>query len=97
MATIRLWLCERGEPGPGDGSPPPTFYMNDWSELALRVSARRPALDLLRDQGVQISVTPSGTRLHFETLNQIPASVRLLQQHGLAADLSDAVARFYQG
>jgi hypothetical protein len=92
MASINLWLCE-----PGDHPPLPTAYMNDWAELALRVSARRHALDLLQGQGVQISLTDSGTRLHFETLDQIPASIRLLQQHGLAADLSDAVARVYQG
>jgi hypothetical protein len=92
MAKIKLWLCEHG-----DHPPLPTAYMNDWSELALRVSARRPALDLLRNQGVQISITGSGTKLHFETLDQIPASVRLLLQNGLTADLSDSVARVYQG
>jgi hypothetical protein len=59
MAKITVRLCERGGRGArGDTPPLPTFYMNDWSELSLRVSARRPALDLLRDQGVAISVTP---------------------------------------
>jgi hypothetical protein len=98
MAKITVRLCERGgRRAPGDTPPLPIHYMNEWSMLALRVSARRPALDLLLDQGVGISVTPAGTRLHFETLDQIPASIELLQQKGLDADLSDGVARVYQG
>jgi hypothetical protein len=71
--------------------------MNDWSELALRVSARQPALDLLLLQGVRISETSEGTRLYFETLEQIPKSIRLLQEKGVAADLSDGVARVCEG
>jgi hypothetical protein len=71
--------------------------MNDWSVLTLRVSARQPALDLLRDQGVGICATPSGTRLHFGTLDQIPAAIQLLQDRGVAADLGDGVAQVYQG
>ena len=98
MANITVWLCERGGLNTSDDPQQlPTFYMNDWSELALRVSARQPALDLLHNQGVRISASSEGTRLHFKTLAQIPASIRLLRENGLVADLSDGVARVYQG
>jgi hypothetical protein len=98
VANIRVRLCERRGPNTFDDPQRlPTFYMNDWSELALRVSARRLALDLLHRQGVRISASPKGTRVYFETLAQIPASIRLLRENGLAADLSDGVARVYQG
>ena len=98
MANITLQLYTRDHSGiRGDATSLPTFYMNDWSELGLRVNARQPALDLLRGHGVGVSDTPSGTRLHFASLGQIAASVELLQQKGYGAELSDVVPGVYQG
>lgn len=98
MGKIKLWLHARGPGRCGrDTTAPPTFYMNDWSELALRVNAVEPALDLLRRHKVGIVETPCGLALQFSSLDQIPQVVTLLKSEGLKAELSDRVVRVYQG
>lgn len=98
MASIKLWLCERdGTQFSGNLLQLPTRYMEDWSAMALRVSSRPAALDVLQDQGVRISQTTAHTWLRLDTRKQIPTIVAQLQAQGIAADLSDGVSGVYQG
>ncbi|MDJ0781958.1 MAG: hypothetical protein QNJ22_08295 [Desulfosarcinaceae bacterium] len=98
MATITLRLCEMGVADTAvDTGRLPIFYMNDYSELALRVSELAPACEILRSHGVAIQDTAAGSRLRLASHRQIGSLVAALTAHGLKADLSDRVGGIYQG
>ncbi|CAB5089872.1 hypothetical protein D3OALGA1CA_835 [Olavius algarvensis associated proteobacterium Delta 3] len=80
-----------------DGDILPTWYMGDYSVLAIVVDDKEAAARVLQDKGIPVIEGSGGTIVEFDApagLNQIVAH---LTDSTLQFSLSDSATRIYQG
>jgi hypothetical protein len=75
----------------------PLFYMNDYSKIGLQVSPYEEALAVLRRNHYMVSDNLSWANLTLRKIDEIPAVVRLLSDHGIESQMTDVVTTIYQG
>jgi hypothetical protein len=75
----------------------PLFYMNDYSKIGLQVSPYEEALDVLRSHHYMVSDNLSWANLTIRKIDDIPAVVQLLSNHGIESQMTDVVTTIYQG
>ena len=75
----------------------PSFYMEDYTVMGLRVENVDAAVRLLEKNGMRILKTPNYSELFVEKRNQIPHIIQLLNKNDVACAISDIVDHVYQG
>jgi hypothetical protein len=75
----------------------PLFYMNDYSKVGLQVSPYEEALSVLRRHDYRVSDYLSRANLTIRKIDDIPAVVQLLLNHGIESQMTDVVTAIYQG
>jgi hypothetical protein len=75
----------------------PLFYMNDYSKVGLQVSPYEEALSVLRRHQYMVSENLSWANLTIRNIDDIPAVVQLLSNHGIDSQMTDVVTAIYQG
>ena len=75
----------------------PLFYMNDFSQLGLRVENLSRTLALLEASGYRVIRKSCGAKIEFEGRNRLRNIFHTLEQHRIAHTMSDLVGCAYQG
>ena len=75
----------------------PSFYMEDYTVLALRVGNLNAADRLLEKNGIRIIKKSGYWELSIEESEQIPHIVQLLNGNGISCVIADIVEQVYQG
>jgi len=75
----------------------PTFYMEDFSVLGLRVNDSAHAVRVLDRHSYMVRHESGTTEVNLDTAAQIQAVVRLLEDNGLKCEISDLAESIYQG
>ncbi len=75
----------------------PSFYMEDYTVLGLRVGDLDAAHRLLEKSGISIFKGPTYSELSFEKKDQIPHIIQLLNANDISCVLADVVEQVYQG
>jgi len=75
----------------------PSFYMEDYTVLGLRVGNLDAALRLLAKNGISTHNRPGCTELSIHRRDQIPHLVQLLNSNDISCVLADIVEQVYQG
>jgi hypothetical protein len=71
--------------------------MNDYSKVGLQVSSFEEALNVLRSHHYMVSDNLSCADLAIRKIDDIPAVVQLLSNHGIESQMTDVVTCIYQG
>ncbi len=79
-----------------DGSLP-TFYMEDYTVLGLRVGNVDAALPLLEKNGICILKSPGYSELSIEQRDQVPHIIKILNANDISCVIADIVEQVYQG
>jgi hypothetical protein len=77
--------------------PLPTFYMNDYSVMGLRVSDCDAALALLTARRYAVARRHGCHGVVVGSADDIRVIAGLLAESGLGAEMTDIVAQIYQG
>ena len=94
----RLPIIQEGQAGNcGNNEVLPTWYMGDYSVLAIIVNKLEAAIQLLQDKGIPVLNTSGGRIVEFDNPAGLNRIVALLKDHAIDFSLSDSVARIYQG
>ena len=75
----------------------PTFYMEDFSVLGLRVNDCDHAVRVLDRHAFMVRHGSGATEVSLDTAAQIQAVVQLLEDNGLKCEISDLAESMYQG
>jgi len=75
----------------------PTWYMTDYSVLALVVEKCETTIDVLQAQGFSIIEDSGEKRVVFDNPKELRRIVTLLADNAIAFSLSDSVTQIYQG
>jgi hypothetical protein len=75
----------------------PTFYMEDYTVLGLRVGNLGAALRLLEKKGIALFKESGCIELFVERRDQIPPIIQLLKSNDISCDITDIVEHVYQG
>ena len=75
----------------------PSFYMEDYTVLGLRVGKFDAALRLLEKNGIRIIKKSGYSELPIEKSEQIPHIVQLLNANDISCVVADIVEQVYQG
>ena len=75
----------------------PSFYMEDYTVLGLRVGDLAEAVRVLEKNGISISKSPGYRELSFEQRDQIPHIIQLLNANDISCVMADIVEQVYQG
>ena len=75
----------------------PTFYMEDYTVLGLRVGNLAAAVRLLEKNGIALLKKAGTIELSVEESDQIPHIIQLLQANGIPCDIADVIEHVYQG
>ena len=75
----------------------PSFYMEDYTVLALRVGNLNAADRLLEKNGIRIIKKSGYWELSIEESEQIPHIVQLLNANDISCVIADIVEQVYQG
>ena len=75
----------------------PSFYMEDYTVLGLRVGNLDAAVRLLEKSGISILKSPGYRELSIEKSKQIPHIIQLLNTNNITCVISDIVEQVYQG
>jgi hypothetical protein len=75
----------------------PTFYMEDYTVLGLRVENLGAAARLLEKNGIALLKKAGNIELFVEQKDQIPHIIQLLNANGVACDIADIAEHVYQG
>jgi len=75
----------------------PSFYMEDYTVLGLRVGNLDAALRLLEKNGINIFKGPGYREISLEKRDQIPHIIRLLNANDISCVIADIVEQVYQG
>lgn len=75
----------------------PSFYMEDYTVMGLRVENVDAAVRWLEKSGIRLLKTPNYSELFIEKRNQIPHIIQFLNEKGIACTISDIVDHVYQG
>jgi hypothetical protein len=77
--------------------PLPSFYMEDYTVLGLKVGDLEAAAQLLKNDGIHIFEGPNYSQLSLEHRQQIPHIIRLLKANDISCEFADVVEQVYQG
>jgi len=75
----------------------PSFYMEDFTVLGLRVGNLDAALRLLEKIGISIFKSPGYSELSIQQRDQIPHIIQLLNANDISCNIADIVEQVYQG
>lgn len=75
----------------------PTWYMGDYSVLAIVVDDMETATRVLQDRGIPVIEGSSGTTVEFDAPAGLKQIVAHLTDSALEFSLSDSETRIYQG
>ncbi len=75
----------------------PSFYMEDYTVLGLRVGDLDAAHRLLEKSGISIFKGPGYSELSIEKKDQIPHIIQLLNANDISCVMTDVVEQVYQG
>ncbi len=75
----------------------PSFYMEDFSVLGLRVGNLAGAVRVLEKNGNRILKRPGYSELVIDQADQIPHIVKLLNANDISGHIADIVDQVYQG
>jgi hypothetical protein len=75
----------------------PTFYMEDYTVLGLRVGNLRAAVRLLENSGIVLHEKSGYIELSFEQRDQIPHIIQMLTTNDIPCEIADIVEHVYQG
>ena len=75
----------------------PSFYMEDYTVLGLRVGNLDAALRLLEKNGISIFKSPGYSELSIQQRDQIPHIIQLLNANDISCNIADIVEQVYQG
>lgn len=75
----------------------PSFYMEDYTVLGLRVRDLVEAVRVLEKNGICIYKNPGYSELSLEQKDQIPHIIQLLKANDISCVMADIVEQVYQG
>ena len=75
----------------------PSFYMEDFTVLGLRVGNLDAAVRLLEKTGITIFKSPGYSELSIQQRDQIPHIIQLLNANDISCTIADIVEQVYQG
>jgi hypothetical protein len=75
----------------------PSFYMEDFTVLGLRVGNLDAALRLLEKNGISIFKSSDYSELSIQQRDQIPHIIHLLNANDISCIITDIVEQVYQG
>lgn len=75
----------------------PTFYMEDYTILGLRVGNLGAAVRLLEKNGIALLKKAGYIELSVEQKDQILNIIQLLRANDVSCDIADIVEQIYQG
>ena len=75
----------------------PSFYMEDFTVLGLRVGNLGAALRLLEKNGISIFKSSGYSELSIQQRDQIPHIIQLLHANDISCIIADIVEQVYQG
>lgn len=75
----------------------PSFYMEDYTVLGLRVGDLAEAVRILEINGIRIYKSPGFSEVSFEQRDQIPQIIQLLTANDISCVMTDIVEQVYQG
>ena len=75
----------------------PTFYMEDFSVIGLRVSDRARAIEILARHAYPIHRANDNLEIGIASPPEMMSAVRLLNENGLRCELADIAEDMYQG
>lgn len=75
----------------------PTFYMEDYSVLGLRVSHCEEATRILDKNDYLLVYSASGTEIVVRDGDELREVVQLLNANGIVCDITDLAEQIYQG
>ena len=75
----------------------PTFYMEDYTVLGLRVGNLGAASQLLEKNGIALLKKQGYIELSVENRDQIPHIIQMLNTHHIPCEIADIVEHVYQG
>ena len=75
----------------------PTFYMEDFTVLGLRVGNVGATVRLLEKNGVALLKKAGYIELSVEKKDQIPRIIQMLKANGITCDIADIIEHVYQG
>lgn len=75
----------------------PTFYMQDYTVLGLRIGNLGAASRLLEKNGIALYKNQGYIELSVEKRDQIPHIIRMLNTNDIPCEIADIVEHVYQG
>lgn len=75
----------------------PSFYMEDFSVLGLRVGNLTTAVRILEKNGIRIYKAQGYSELSLQKTDQIPHIMHLLKENDISCAIADIVEHVYQG
>ena len=75
----------------------PTFYMEDYTVLGIRVGNLGAASQLLEKNGIALYKNEGYIELSVEQRDQIPQVIHMLKANNISCDVADIVEHVYQG
>jgi hypothetical protein len=75
----------------------PSFYMEDFSVLGLRVGNLTTAVRVLEKNGICINKAQGYSELLLQKKDQIPHIIQLLNENDISCAITDIVEHVYQG
>ena len=75
----------------------PSFYMEDYTVLGLRVGDLAEAVRVLEESGISIYKNSGYSELSFEQRDEIPPIIQLLNANDISCIMADIVEQIYQG
>ena len=75
----------------------PSFYMEDYTVLGLRVGDLAEAVRVLEKNGIRMFKNPGYSELSLERKDQIPHIIQLLNENDIPCVMTDIVEQVYQG
>ena len=75
----------------------PSFYMEDYSVLGLRVGNFDATVRLLEKNGLSIFRSEGYSELSLEKRDEIPRIIQLLNANNISCVITDVIEQVYQG
>ncbi len=75
----------------------PSFYMEDYTVLGLRVGDLSEAVRILEKNDIPIYKNPGFSELSFKQRDEIPQIIQLLNANDISCVMADIVEQVYQG
>ena len=75
----------------------PSFYMEDYTVLGLRVGDLAGAVRILEKNDIPIYKNPGFSELSFKQRDEIPQIIQLLNANDISCVMADIVEQVYQG